>query len=112
MKSKTVRKVSLGLPDRTTMKLLNTKYNCGQSLDEFQTMCGKKKKREQNKTCQKRKKKRLTHTMHSGVTKIAPNQTHWHHEGRDSFWFPRFIVVVVLVVVNTVAVVIGTKKNS
>ena len=52
--------------------------------------------------------------MHSGVTKIAQNQTHWHHEGRDSFWFPRFIVVVVLVlvVVNTVAVVIGTKKNS
>ena len=48
--------------------------------------------------------------MHSGVTKIAQNKTHWHHEGRDSFWFPRFIVVVV--VVNTVAVVIGTKKNS
>ena len=60
----------------------------------------------------KKKKKRLTHTMHSGETKIAQNKTHWHHEGRDSFWFPRFIVVVVLVVVNTVAVVIGTKKNS
>ena len=69
--------------------------------------------KKENKTKHARKEKqRLIHTMHSGVTKIAQNQTHWHHEGRDSFWFPRFIVVLVLVVVNTVAVVIGTKKNS